>query len=315
MPIDFEKNPLVPAVIQDDESRDVLMVGFMNQLAFEQTLETGFVHFWSRSRNQLWKKGETSGHTQEVVSMAINCEDNSLLIQVIQNGAVCHTGHRTCYYRQILPDGSLVETSDPVFDPAEVYERMPPAEVARAESRKRAAAGCEPGSSVRGSVRTNILARQPLQDGVGNLEAAARQCLAVRPDRRRTGRAAGRAGGRAHATPTTWNRTSFWKGVRCSTGSTCSRSAWDMTWDRDLALDDVLSTRTSLFDATESEATSASSSAKRWPPGETAEARLEAEQSDFKEELFEQLTQSYRLVSRAVAPIVTPNAPDRARPG
>lgn len=121
LPIDFETHPLVPAVIQDDETRDVLMVGFMNQLAFERTLETGFVHFWSRSRNQLWKKGATSGHTQEVISIAINCEDNSLLIQVLQNGAVCHTGHRTCYYRQILPDGSLFETSEPVFDPDDIY--------------------------------------------------------------------------------------------------------------------------------------------------------------------------------------------------
>ncbi|HET9660880.1 MAG TPA: phosphoribosyl-AMP cyclohydrolase [Thermomicrobiales bacterium] len=121
LPIDFETTPLVPVVIQDDESRDVLMVAFMNQLAFERTLETGSVHFWSRSRNQLWKKGETSGHTQEVVSIAINCEDNSLLIQVLQKGAVCHTGHRTCYYRQVLPDGSLFETSDPVFDPRDIY--------------------------------------------------------------------------------------------------------------------------------------------------------------------------------------------------
>ncbi len=120
-PIDFDHYPLIPAVIQDDESRDVLMVGFMNRLAYKRTQETGFVHFWSRSRNQLWKKGETSGHVQEVVSIAINCEDNSLLVQVVQHGAVCHTGHRTCYYRQVLPDGSLVETSDPVFDPDDVY--------------------------------------------------------------------------------------------------------------------------------------------------------------------------------------------------
>jgi len=126
-PIDFDRHPLVPAVIQDDESRDVLMVGFMNRLAYERTQETGFVHFWSRSRNQLWKKGETSGHTQEVVSIAINCEDNSLLIQVVQHGAVCHTGHRTCYYRQLLPDGSLVETSDPVFDPNDIYGKNEPA--------------------------------------------------------------------------------------------------------------------------------------------------------------------------------------------
>ena len=121
LPIDFDAHPLVPAVIQDDVSRDVLMVGFMNRLALERTIETGFVHFWSRSRNQLWKKGETSGHTQEVISIAVNCEDNSLLVQVLQQGAVCHTGHRTCFYRQILPDGTLVETSDPVFDPSKVY--------------------------------------------------------------------------------------------------------------------------------------------------------------------------------------------------
>ncbi|MCA9860374.1 MAG: phosphoribosyl-AMP cyclohydrolase [Thermomicrobiales bacterium] len=120
-PIDFDANPLVPVVIQDDITRDVLMVAFMNRDAYERTMETGFVHFWSRSRNTLWKKGETSGHTQEVVSISINCEDNSLLIQVLQKGAVCHTGHRTCYYRQILPDGALVETSDAVFDPAVVY--------------------------------------------------------------------------------------------------------------------------------------------------------------------------------------------------
>lgn len=126
LPIDFERNPLIPAVVQDDESGDVLMVGFMNQLAFERTMETGFVHFWSRSRDRLWKKGETSGHTQEVVSIALNCEENSLLIQVIQNGAVCHTGHRTCYYRQILPDGTLFETSDAVFDPGSVYEHAAP---------------------------------------------------------------------------------------------------------------------------------------------------------------------------------------------
>lgn len=124
--IDFAANPLVPVVIQDDASRNVLMVAFMNQLAFERTLETGFVHFWSRSRNKLWKKGETSGHTQEVVSMAINCEDNSLLIQVVQTGAVCHTGHLTCYYRQVLPGGTLFETSDPVFDPESVYQPHKP---------------------------------------------------------------------------------------------------------------------------------------------------------------------------------------------
>ncbi len=160
LPIDFESNPLVPAVIQDDASGDVLMVGFMNQLAYEKTQETGFVHFWSRSRNALWKKGETSGHTQEVISIALNCEENSLLVQVLQNGAVCHTGHTTCYYRQILPDGSLFETSDPVFDPKDVYDAAHPTDEESFQGQQRDDAwsiGIWFGAY-------EYLARQPLQD-------------------------------------------------------------------------------------------------------------------------------------------------------
>ena len=93
----------------------------MNDLALERTRATGYVHYWSRSRQQLWQKGETSGHVQEVVSIAVNCELNTLLIEVNQAGAVCHDGYPTCFYRQLEPDNSLMTIRDRWFDPADVY--------------------------------------------------------------------------------------------------------------------------------------------------------------------------------------------------
>ena len=120
-PIDFSQHPLVPAVVVDHVSGEVLMIAFMNQEAYRLTRETGRTHFWSRSRNRLWKKGETSGHEQIVRKMAINCEDNALLISVVQIGAVCHTGHPTCFFRDIEEDESLTVTTDRLFDPEIVY--------------------------------------------------------------------------------------------------------------------------------------------------------------------------------------------------
>ncbi len=119
--IDFERHPLVPTVIVDHASGAVLMIGFMNEEAYRKTRETGRTHFWSRSRNTLWQKGETSGHEQIVQKMSINCEDNALLISVEQIGAVCHTGHPTCFFRDIEEDGSLTTTTDRLFDPDVVY--------------------------------------------------------------------------------------------------------------------------------------------------------------------------------------------------
>ena len=103
LPIDFEKTPLVPVVIQDDESRDVLMMAFMNQEAFERTLSSGLVHFWSRSRNKLWMKGETSGNVQRVVEMRTDCDQDALWLRVEVGGdnATCHTGRRSCFYRVV----------------------------------------------------------------------------------------------------------------------------------------------------------------------------------------------------------------------
>jgi phosphoribosyl-AMP cyclohydrolase/phosphoribosyl-ATP pyrophosphohydrolase len=121
LPINFGSDGLVSAVIVDGSTSDVLMVGFMNEAALELTRQSGYVHFWSRSRQTIWKKGETSGHLQEVVSIAVNCELNSLLIEVNQTGAVCHDGYPTCYYRLLEPDNSLTRIRDRWFDPADVY--------------------------------------------------------------------------------------------------------------------------------------------------------------------------------------------------
>ena len=102
--MDFSKlQGLVPAVIQDDQSNEVLMVGFMNEEALHRTRETGFATFFSRSRNTLWTKGETSGNRLEVVSMLADCDDDTVLVRVrrLGEGMVCHTGQRTCFFRRI----------------------------------------------------------------------------------------------------------------------------------------------------------------------------------------------------------------------
>src|SRR5579863_6949023 len=121
----FDREGLIPAVIQDDMTNEVLMVAFMNSDAFDRTRETGYTHFYSRSRNTLWRKGEQSGRTQEVRAIYINCEENSLLIRVTQHGgAACHTGYRSCYYRRLLPDGSYETIAGRVFDPDLVYSEV-----------------------------------------------------------------------------------------------------------------------------------------------------------------------------------------------
>src|SRR5262245_39780653 len=100
--MDFAKlNGLIPAVIQDDSSGEVLMVGFMNQDALDRTVATGFATFFSRTRNALWTKGETSGNRLKVTSMLVDCDDDTLLVKVRRLGAgnVCHTGERTCFFR------------------------------------------------------------------------------------------------------------------------------------------------------------------------------------------------------------------------
>ncbi len=124
MELDFQKlNGLLPAIIQDAASGEVLMLGFMNQEAWDKTLASGRVHFFSRTRGKLWCKGETSGHLQLVKEILVDCDADTVLIKVEQlGGATCHTGYRSCFYRR-LQDGRLEICGVKVFDPQEVYGR------------------------------------------------------------------------------------------------------------------------------------------------------------------------------------------------
>lgn len=118
--VKFDKDGLVPAVIQDVETRQVLMVAYMNRGALEKTLTTGKTHFWSRSRQKYWMKGEESGHVQFVKEVYVDCDADCLLLVVEQKVAACHTGFRSCFYR-IWNGTTLVESGQKVFDADAVY--------------------------------------------------------------------------------------------------------------------------------------------------------------------------------------------------
>ena len=116
----YDDQGLIPAIIQDDQTGEVLMMAYMNQTSLTKTLETGKTHFWSRSRQAYWMKGESSGHTQDVVGVYTDCDVDTVLIRVRQHGAACHEGYRNCFYRQIV-DGEWRVVAERVFDPDEVY--------------------------------------------------------------------------------------------------------------------------------------------------------------------------------------------------
>jgi phosphoribosyl-AMP cyclohydrolase len=120
--LDFTKlDGLVPAIVQDWQTGEVLMVAFMNKESWELTLKTGIMHYWSRSRSKLWKKGESSGNIQEVKELRIDCDEDCVLAKVRQIGdAACHTGYRSCFYR-VVEGGAIRVDGVRVFDPAEVY--------------------------------------------------------------------------------------------------------------------------------------------------------------------------------------------------
>ncbi len=115
--IDFAKrNGLVPAVVQHADTGEVLMVGYMNESAFEATLQKGHVTFWSRSKNRLWTKGETSGHTLDLVSMSIDCDKDTLLVQARPNGPTCHLGSKSCFGEEPGPELAFLGQLQAIVD-------------------------------------------------------------------------------------------------------------------------------------------------------------------------------------------------------
>lgn len=122
--LDFSKmGGLAPAIVQDQDSGEVLMLAFMNQAAWEKTLETGKATYYSRSRDKLWVKGESSGHVQLVKEVRVDCDSDTILLKVEQlGGAACHLGYKSCFFRKVS-DGRLETTETRIFDPDEVYSK------------------------------------------------------------------------------------------------------------------------------------------------------------------------------------------------
>ncbi len=116
----FDDAGLIPAIAQQHDTGEVLMLAWMSRISIEQTLATGQVCYWSRSRAALWRKGETSGQTQRLVDLRFDCDGDTLLLLVDQVGAACHTGHRTCFYTA-LRDATLTELSPPIVSPETLY--------------------------------------------------------------------------------------------------------------------------------------------------------------------------------------------------
>ncbi|MFA4915426.1 MAG: phosphoribosyl-AMP cyclohydrolase [Syntrophales bacterium] len=121
--LDFAKGRgLIPVIVQDEETQEVLMLAYMNLDAWLKTLETGKAHYFSRSRNALWMKGETSGHIQFVRDILLDCDADTVLLRVQQiGGAACHTGYRSCFYRR-LSEGKAEIVGEPIFSPEDVYK-------------------------------------------------------------------------------------------------------------------------------------------------------------------------------------------------
>jgi phosphoribosyl-AMP cyclohydrolase len=120
--IKFDNRGLVPTIIQDYKNGDILMLAYMNRESLQKTLSSGKTHFWSRSRQKLWLKGESSGHTQEVKELFIDCDMDAVLIKVEQKVAACHTGYRSCFYRKLEGEGFAV-VGEKVFEEGDVYKK------------------------------------------------------------------------------------------------------------------------------------------------------------------------------------------------
>ncbi len=118
----YDANGLIPAIIQDAQTNEVLMMAYMNEKSLRATIETGKTHFWSRSRQKYWMKGESSGHTQQVKEIYIDCDKDTLLIKVEQIGGACHEGYRSCFFRKLNSDGQWEIIAEKVFDPEKAYK-------------------------------------------------------------------------------------------------------------------------------------------------------------------------------------------------
>ena len=121
----FDSDGLIPAIAQEEKSGEILMMAWMNRESLRATIETNRATYWSRSRKKLWMKGEESGNVQEIRSIHIDCDGDAVLLKVNQiGGAACHTGHRTCFYREIVDGGqNFKESNDIIFDPNTVYRK------------------------------------------------------------------------------------------------------------------------------------------------------------------------------------------------
>lgn len=121
MPKGFKKQELLPAIVQDDKTKQVLMVAYMNKEAYWKTLETKKAHFYSRSRKKLWMKGEESGHTQTIKHVYVDCDEDAVLLSVHQKNAACHTGYKSCFFSEVQRNGTTAARGKKRFNPEEVY--------------------------------------------------------------------------------------------------------------------------------------------------------------------------------------------------
>lgn len=117
LPLRFSEGGLIPVIVQDTNTRDILMMAYANEEAVRLTEMTGYAHYFSRSRKKLWKKGEESGHFQKVVKILVDCDEDCILYEVEQTGAACHTGYRSCFFRSL--DGDIIGRK--IVDPEKVY--------------------------------------------------------------------------------------------------------------------------------------------------------------------------------------------------
>ena len=117
----YNADGLIPAICLDVETRKVVMMAWMNENSLAETVKTGKTHFWSRSRQKYWMKGESSGHTQQVHAIYTDCDKDTLVIEISQSGAACHNGYFSCFYRKLDDNGQWQITDEKIFDPDQVY--------------------------------------------------------------------------------------------------------------------------------------------------------------------------------------------------